>query len=475
MAIAGRTAKQKTGSRFVVTSAVSGSRVHEPFLASLRQYCRENGAELLVVPIRYRNPTSAMERPEDWFDPMLTRNMIRDRVELCRGLILMADVSTQPTAVRPLSGMQNLSGDASAIYGHPKIALESIARGVTGLSKLVMTTGAVTQPVYSKTKAGKKGEFHHVLGAVVVEIDGNAWHARHINASRDGSFVDLDRKYSRSGAKRESHAQALALGDLHGVRHDPSVLQATIFADDSIAKTLMPEVIVLHDVLDFHSASHHNDYFDRVRLFHETTQGKSFGNVAAELGTTLALLDRIIEETGSRLIVVASNHDSHFYRWLEDARNAQDLQNAEIYHETKLELVKAAIQQRHADPLVYWASKLMKHFCQATFLAPEDSYEIDGVEYSQHGDKGINGARGSLHGYTRAGIKMVIGHSHTPGIADGIYQCGTSSLLKMGYNQGLSGWRHTHCVQYSSGKRALINIVDGQWRAQPVAQGAEAA
>jgi len=30
-------------------------------------------------------------------------------------------------------------------------------------------------------------------------------------------------------------------------------------------------------------------------------------------------------------------------------------------------------------------------------------------------------------------------------------------------------------VQYSSGKRALINIVDGQWRAQPVAQGAEAA
>ena len=48
---------------------------------------------------------------------------------------------------------------------------------------------------------------------------------------------------------------------------------------------------------------------------------------------------------------------------------------------------------------------------------------------------------------------------------DGVYQVGTSSRLKLEYNSGPSSWLHTHCCIYPNGKRTLITIIDGQWRA----------
>jgi len=458
---AGVTAQPVDGTRFVVTSAVSGSKVHAPFLASLRQYCRENGAKLLVVPIPYRNPTSNMEKPHEWYDPELIRYMAGERLELCPGVVLMGDIPTQPTAVRPLSGLQSMSGEAHAIFGHPKIALESTPTTMGQPSKLTLTTGAVTQPEYSKSKAGKKGEFHHVYGAAIVEWDGKRAHIRHVNALKDGTFVDLEKKYGPA-AKRMSHegAKVLTLGDLHGIRHDEAVLNATIWADDSIAKSLKPEYIVLHDVLDFQCASHHNDFFDRFKLHRQQDN-----NVAVEVYATLSLIDRIAGATGAKIIIPASNHDSHLYRWLENHHNALDVENAIFYHKTKTALLEGIAAGRPVDPLAYWGAQKLANIDNIRFLGRGESFAIDGVEYSQHGDKGINGARGSLYGYTKGGAKMVIGHSHTPGIADGVYQCGTSSQLDMGYNTGLSGWKHTHCLHYGTGKRTLISIIDGKWRA----------
>jgi hypothetical protein len=90
---------------------------------------------------------------------------------------------------------------------------------------------------------------------------------------------------------------------------------------------------------------------------------------------------------------------------------------------------------------------------------------IEGIEIGYHGDRGPNGARGSRNAFSKIGVKTVIGHSHSPGIRDGAYQTGTSSRLKLEYNSGPS-WLHTHCVIYPNGKRSLINIIDGKWRAK---------
>ena len=463
------------GTRFVVTSAVSGSLVHPAFLRSLEAYCVATKSQLLVVPIRYHNPTSTRQHSGEVFDERLEKYIAGSceivetengktikkwyggRYELCPNLTLMADVPTQPTAARPLSGLQTMSGRASAIFGHPKVALETVASLGTH-KKIVLTTGAVTRPEYSSSKAGKKGEFHHVMGAVIVEIEGSHFHLRHVHANADGSFYDLDAKWSETG-KTTATAKVLTCGDLHAVRANPSVLQATFFGKGSMLARLKPAKVVLHDVLDFQSASHHNRFFDKVRLAKVKKN-----DVMAEVTETCALLDKIVVAAGgAEVLIVPSNHHDHFTKWLENKDNAHDDVNAEVFHETKTAFIKALKAGKAFDPLTFWASKLMDNFSKVRFLDRNESFIVDKVEYSQHGDLGPNGVKGSIGAFTKAGSKMVIGHSHTPGIMDGVVQVGTSSEMKMGYNNGLSSWLHSHCVAYPNGKRALLTIIDSRW------------
>lgn len=120
---------------------------------------------------------------------------------------------------------------------------------------------------------------------------------------------------------------------------------------------------------------------------------------------------------------------------------------------------------RTPDPFVYWAQKKLKTVKQAVFPGRNESFTIKGIEVGMHGDAGPNGARGTRNGFTRIGVKSVIGHSHSPGIKDGVYQVGTSSRLGLEYQRGPSSWLHTHCLIYSNGKRSLISVIDGEWRA----------
>jgi hypothetical protein len=90
---------------------------------------------------------------------------------------------------------------------------------------------------------------------------------------------------------------------------------------------------------------------------------------------------------------------------------------------------------------------------------------IKGIQMDLHGDKGPNGARGSIKNLRRVGCRVMIGHSHSPGFNEGAMQVGTSSRLQLEYNHGgVSGWLHTHGVVYANGKRQLITIINGKYR-----------
>jgi hypothetical protein len=82
----------------------------------------------------------------------------------------MSDVKIQPTATNPMSGLQGMSGINSCIFGSPKVQMEMIPVLEGNKPKMMVTTGAVTIMNYTDSKSGKKGEFHHTLGFVVVEI-----------------------------------------------------------------------------------------------------------------------------------------------------------------------------------------------------------------------------------------------------------------------------------------------------------------
>jgi hypothetical protein len=275
--------------------------------------------------MRYKNLSHGKGEDDDWFDPAIVPYLFSQREEIIKGLTVVGDIKILPTAARPLSGLDSLTGGNCGIFGHTKVAMESIATKGHDLPKLLYTTGAITRPDYSDSTAGKKGEFHHSLGAVVVERDGDLFHLRNIAAQANGSFYDLDRHYTCHGSEKSKPISVLAPGDFHLERHDPTNFAALFDGAKSIAGVLKPLRIVANDVLDFGSAGHHNNFFERFKRHHT---GR--GCVRTELGITFALMEKIAACT-KEVIVVDSNHNNHFLQWLESDKHANDLQNAEIF------------------------------------------------------------------------------------------------------------------------------------------------
>lgn len=458
----------KPKARYVITSAQNATPVFKEGLDSLRLYCRENGAELIVVPNRYHNPTSSWttaDEKQDWWASEIQHDLVDKRVELNANLVLLADIRIQPTAVRPTSGMETFCGGQSTIIGHPKLETVAIPTPQHHLAKLIHTTGSITLDNYTDSKAGKKGEHHHTFGALIVEIDGDRFHIRQLNIDSDGSFYDLDCLYNADGVTRGIAVAGLVLGDLHERFVDPDVVKATFSRKNSIVNTVRPQAIVFHDVMDFHSQNHHHKH----KVFTKIAKNKeSRSSVEDEIDECAAFIDRYTLD-GQRIIFAPSNHPDALARWVEDTDWKEDPENCEFYLKTALAMAISARMAdsgaSYIDPFVYWMRQKLARAEQCEFPHRDESVMLCNIEVGMHGDKGPNGSRGAIKGFGRIGVKSIIGHSHTPGVIDGVYQVGTSSRLRLEYSSGPSSWMHCHCLIYPNGKRTLIWIIDGEWRA----------
>lgn len=459
--------------RYVITSAQNATPVSLPFLQSLLTYCDAHDAELIVIPLRYKNPTSVFTQADaenDWWAPELLPYLTDVRHDLGDALAILADIKVQPTAADPIAGFEVISGSRSCILGHPKVALRTVPVPSTALPKIVATTGSVTLPNYTDTRAGKVGAFHHVTAAAVVELHDGIFHLRHVHADSNGTFIDLESLYSPEGVEQAPPAEALIMGDTHVRFADPDVLDATVFGAHSIAAALQPKVLVWHDLLDFHSRNHHH----RGDPFMAVAKALNIGGCADIVKDEVVEAFRLVQQAASvhpeiRHVFPSSNHNDALARWLREADWKADPVNAEFYLETALLMVRSLHMGEAGckvdDPFVLWGQQLLGRL-DAVFVPPGGSYMVHGIEVGSHGHVGPNGSRGSVKSQARIGMKSVIGHSHSPGIRDGAYQVGTSSRLNLEYVRGPSSWLHTHCVIYANGKRTLINIINGEWRAE---------
>lgn len=452
--------------RYVVTCAQNATPAHKKFLATLQVYCKETGAALVIIPLRYYNPTSRWSdraSSQDWWDDALLDDMYSGRYELNSNLMLLGDTRTQITAEKPLTGFESITHAKSGIIGHPKVQLRTIATPAHKLPKLMTTTGAVTgADNYTQSKAGKKAQFHHTLGAVVIELDGERFHMRQINALNNGAFIDLNRKYTPTGSVEASQAAALVMGDSHIQFIDEQVVAAT-FGEGGIVPTLRPRQLIWHDVLDFYSQSHWHRANPFVRYAKHLAH---MDNIKDELELTCRFIADNTPE-GVKSVLVPSNHNEGLERWVREHDWKVDPSHMQFYLETALEMVRSTKMTDSGswtvDPFHYWARRLLPN-TEAVFLARDESHSVRGIECGFHGDVGPNGSRGSVEGFKRIGVKSVIGHAHSPAIEEGCYQVGTNSRLKLEYNTGPSGWMHTDCVIYENGKRSLLHIIDGKWR-----------
>lgn len=462
---------------YVISAAQNSTPIHANFVAAMKNYCDIRDAELLIIPYRYKNPTSIWsDNNEDaeWWDSSLTDHLISSELNLCKRIRLMGHISIQPTAGEPLVGYDGQTGLDSAIFGHPKIQLKTVPTPSQSLPKILSTTGACTMPNYTNSKAGHKGAFHHSLAAIVLEIDDeneDIFHLRHIHGDDvTGAFYDLDKYYTTNECTDVDRISALVTGDTHAEFIDDEVLNGTYLNTDSIMQTLNPEVLVFHDLIDFYSRNHHHRGNDIITIG-KHRYGRN--NVEEGLQCGADFVDTV-SRPNTLNVIVKSNHDEAFDKWLREAEPKYDPENAQFYHYMKYNQYKSIKMTDTGfdsfDPFEFWCNnpenkRGLKNLDNTVFLSRSRSFEVNNIELGLHGDIGTGGSRGSIKQFSKIGPKCIIGHSHSPGIYEGAYQVGVSAKLNLEYVKGQpSSWLHTHCLVYPDGKRTLINVINGKWR-----------
>lgn len=453
--------------RYVLTCAQNNTKVHPEFWGNLEALAGHYGAEIMVARIRYNHNAAQVgqekvNRAADdslWYDSKLEPFLADERLEICPGLIWAGDMNIIPTATNPLSGLDSFTGSDSCVFPHPQIALKSVATAPETPAKFNYTTGAVTLKNYIKRKAGLKAEFHHAYGALIVEVDpAGAWFVRQINATDQGEIFDLDVRVVGGKVTTGHRLEVFTPGDIHGTKVDREIL-AAVWGDGGLVDTLRPRHQVLHDVLNFGSRSHHNTFFDLVAAHYDAAD-----SAEGEVRDTAEILNGMIRPW-AETYVAKSNHDEHLEKWILTADFRRDPINAAFYLTAAAAKVEAIKRKDEGFDLVAWALSRAGLDSSIRFLSRHERLKIAGIRHDQHGDLGPNGARGSAANIARTGEKANVGHSHSAAIFHGCYQAGTFSALDMGYNRGPSSWSHSAILTYGNGKRAVVTLRAGKWRA----------
>lgn len=441
----------KTKQVFFVTWGQNNTPVHDGLYKSMEAYAKYHNASIHIILGRYKNPTSVFQDAEqEFWCEEVEKYMDANRHNLHKYVSIMGDVKIQPTAVNPMSGMQGLSGVNSCIFGAPKVQMESIPVLEGNQPKVMYTTGAITKNNYTDSKSGKLGEFHHVLGFTIIEIkDNETFFIRQVTADdKTGNFSDLYFKVTDGKVSKINTCSAIILGDLHLGEHDEKVLDKTL---NVLFKKLKPANVVLHDVFNGHSISHH-EAKDPFRLYQRELDGTN--SVKVEVDFMLKWLEKVEQYN---VTIVRSNHDDFIDRWLINNDWKKNIKNALEYIEYSHALLKGDAPKGIIPYLIG------KKFPKMKTLDRSTSFKVKDWELGNHGDIGANGSRGSLLQFRKLNTKCVVAHYHSPGRKDGSLAVGTSTKLRVGYNLGPSSWIQSHVLIHDDGRAQHINFINGEY------------
>lgn len=449
------TAKLSKYKRFFITTAVAGSPVDKKALKTAKQYCKLNNAVLLVLPAN--NELTDLD-PALVSDPDV--HIVFADYALNKS-IHISTIKISPKQVDPVTGLARIGQrDGSFIFASPKQRLKFVPNSNMNLPHCLMTTGAITLPKYQGKKYSQLrtdfiAHYDHVMGGLIVEIENNLdFHFRQIQFEKSGNFVDLGMYYQGTGVSKLP-PKVLVLGDYHSIDKDPVA--------DSAYKDLMrklnPEILVLHDTFDGKSISHHDQHKKIYRTMLSETGKLSLEKELQVMVKDLNDLSPLVKQ----IVMVKSNHDEFLSRYLDDGRYMNEP------HNYKMSAILTGEMMKGRDPLRAGVEMLgLKNKEKFKWLKRDDDFFVARIQLGAHGDKGGNGARGSLMSMESAYGLSVTGHAHTPEILRGSWQVGTTSKLNLDYTKGSpSSWFHSACLVYPNGSRQLINVVGGKWRLKP--------
>lgn len=432
---------------YFVTSAVAGTTLNVNFLRSVEQFLEARKAKLVVLPMRgvvSRKEQYTPEVLEELSDSFYTEYVFNNSLEAF-------DLCLSPKAPNPLVGTARIAQKRSClIVASPKQNMETTPVAVYEIPHIIHSTGTITNAAYDNTRIGKIAVEDHTVGGLIVEVEShNVFHLRQVQAGSDGSFYDLDKKYTPTGIEKAT-AEAWVPGDIHNGSQDPTAMKAW----DEVIKMTKPKHVVYHDLFDSRSVSHHEDH-NLSKKSNRSDEYRLLKNELDSLG--LFLIEQKKTYPWVNFHAAASNHNEHLDRYLDEGRFVYD------HHNYRLSLGLAIDRVDGKNVLEQYINNTFGKKAKINWLTRSDSFVVGGVEIGAHGDLGPNGSRGSLIGIERSYYKSVVGHSHTPKIFRSAWQVGTSTLLKLNYTHGPSSWLHAGCLVYKNGQRQMIISIAGKW------------
>jgi hypothetical protein len=461
--------------RYILTSAQNNTKLNEDAWTNVLALAKHYGAQIMVGTYTYNQNAYgklSVKRGQDkaeenvlWYAQQVIPYIVDERVELGKGLVWCGEMNILPTMVNPLAGLESYTGRKSAIFPHAKLAMRSIPTMQGEGVKLNYTTGTITQKNYIKKREGIIAEFHHIYGALLVEVnsEGNWW-VRQLNHDEGtGTMQDLEVIATNGKITTGNRIEALTFGDLHGTFADPSVVKAS----HDMLDTLRPKFQFLHDIMEGVSINPHaRKHKDNHAKFQTYLRG--LNKLETEVKETVALI-QTYERPFSKMIAVDSNHDDAWVKkWLRDFDYRVDPSNAELFLELQSWMYAQIRDGAMPRDISVIGHVMRKYGLQGVqFLIADESYLICGkrIECGMHGHLGPSGRFGTPDNLSKMARKANTAHTHATGIFGGLYVAGTSAKPRWDYNLGPSAATHSHTATYSNGKRAIITMYAGQWRA----------
>ena len=439
-----------TDDKYIITTAQRGGLPNWNFLKGLESYAKLHKTKILILPTNGRYPSSTKLDQNEILHSYLTNNF--EVVEGDHNLTKKLDIRFFPVKAQqmdPTTSWDRFVGyDKSAIMPSPKQRMRVVPTSNTETPKVLMSTGAITQPNYKPNSWGTKAKLDHIFGAVIVDLkqDGK-FDFRQLRATQNGVFYDLGTRFDGEQTPVKERLEALIMGDYHCEQVNLKMLKDTYQLIDE----LNPKYIVFHDLFDGFSINHHDTNMLVYKTWKKTNQHTSLEAELYRVGQHLTAMKKNSKD--SKLIVVKSNHDEVIDRYLEAGRFVDDPENIDIALKLFQEMRKGNDPLKRGIEIAYGKIPGVK------FLSRDDDFKIRGWQLANHGDLGANGGRAGIRSLEQACGKAIYGHAHTPQIYRNVFVVGTSTGLKLNYNRGPSSWLNTHALLPANGQPQLINYI----------------
>lgn len=453
--------------KYIISTAQRGAKANKNFLNNLMLLKEKEGIEQISLFVTQGTHKNRLD--EEFLDKSLLNEknfyLINGDNPLKRMSVKSAPninekcrlyyTQVLPQNVNPFFGYASKTSSLySYIINGTKARFEVLPHK-QGSPRFIMSTGSITSPKYREHFAiGQKAKEQHQFGAAIIEVINNKKFIPYqIVANNEGNFTHKNIKY-KNGKEIPENAAAMVLGDPHLAVIDKEAFEETM----SQIKKCKPGEIHMGDLFDGLSINHHDkkNHLRRLDLFEK---GKlDFRKEIEDVYIFLKKLSKKFPDT--KFFLTYDNHSQNIIKYIiEDKRHLSDIWNMKFSTSVQYILennpemlpLEAAIKALNIKKGVNIPKNVK-------FLRQTDVKRVWGWLVSDHGNKGLNGAKGSIKTYEKNNIKAILQHSHTPKrLANTISVGHLSNLKEQSYaHGGLTTWLMANAVINNDGTTSLL-------------------